>query len=127
LLAAGGYPVTQNNKVKLTMWAIREGGHFKNSAKYNPLNITKRAKDKSGQCVSTFGVGICAYDSYVHGIEQTLYSLKAHPSLAKQLKDDADYASLGAALKASNWDAGHYAGANWDSLAAQARKIVEKG
>jgi hypothetical protein len=66
LLTALGAPVNDSNITALTTWQSREGGHWNNSASFNPLNTTL----DMGGSESMNGVGVKRYTSWEQGIQE---------------------------------------------------------
>lgn len=66
-----GLPVTTANVNWLTAWESREGGHWENTAQYNPLNTTLAMPGSS----TMNGVGVRVYTSWQQGIEATVKTL----------------------------------------------------
>ena len=72
LLVAMRLPVTADNIAAITAWEMAEGGHWYNTAYYNPLNTTQ---DMPGATVFN-SVGVKAYTSWKQGLEATVKTLK---------------------------------------------------
>ena len=68
-----GLPVTRSNVNWLTAWESREGGHWGNTARYNPLNTTLPMPGSS----TMNGVGVRVYTSWQQGIEATAKTLES--------------------------------------------------
>jgi hypothetical protein len=71
LLTRMDYPVNQANMTALIAWQYAEGGHFANSAKFNPLNTTRTWPGAE----SMNSVGVKAYDNYEEGMAATIATL----------------------------------------------------
>lgn len=63
-------PTTENTRA-LVVWAGAEGGHWANSAHYNPLNTTQPAAGAT----SMNSVGVKAYNSWDQGFDATVQTL----------------------------------------------------
>ena len=72
LLVAMRFPVTADNIAAITAWEMAEGGHWYNTAYYNPLNTTQ---SMPGATVFN-SVGVKAYTSWKQGLEATMITLK---------------------------------------------------
>ena len=72
LLGRMRLPRTQSNMVALVAWQRAEGGHFKNSARFNPLNTTQPAPGSS--VMNSHGVR--RYRSYESGMNATIDTLR---------------------------------------------------
>ncbi len=72
LLTRMDYPVNQANMTAVIAWQYAEGGHFANSAKFNPLNTTKTWLGAE----SMNSVGVKAYDNYEEGMAATIATLE---------------------------------------------------
>jgi hypothetical protein len=71
LLKSLGDPVTDANVNSIVAWEKREGGHWNNSAHYNPLNTTQREAGSS----SMNSVGVQSYNSWDQGLQATVKTL----------------------------------------------------
>ena len=83
LLVAMRLPVTADNVAAVTAWEMAEGGHWYNTAYYNPLNTTQ---SMPGATVFN-SVGVKAYTSWKQGLEATVDHaqerlLRRHPRRA---------------------------------------------
>jgi peptidoglycan hydrolase CwlO-like protein len=63
-----GMPVTGPNVAAMTAWELAEGGHWHNSARYNPLNTTQSMPGAT----SMNSVGVKAYTDWGQGFVATL-------------------------------------------------------
>jgi hypothetical protein len=109
LLTAMGAPVTDSNINALTTWQSREGGHWNNSAAYNPLNTTL----DMGGSESMNSVGVKRYTSWDQGIQATLQTLtgknadaRGYSAIVNALKSGADTATILSAISNSAWVTG---------------------
>ena len=85
LLVAMRFPVTADNIAAITAWEMAEGGHWYNTAYYNPLNTTQ---SMPGATVFN-SVGVKAYTSWKQGLEATIDHaqerlLRRHPRRAQE-------------------------------------------
>jgi hypothetical protein len=71
LVTAGGWPRTSCNLGAIQAWERAEGGHWANSAAYNPLNTTQR--EPGSQSINS--VSVQAYTSWAEGFRATLATL----------------------------------------------------
>lgn len=71
LLTAGGWPRTSCNVGAITAWERAEGGHWANSARFNPLNTTQ---PEPGSW-SMNSASVQAYPSWRSGFAATLATL----------------------------------------------------
>lgn len=72
LLARLGAPVSTQNLVAVTAWEMAEGGHWYNTARYNPLNTTMPEPGATGMN----SVGVKAYVSWEQGFVATIATLR---------------------------------------------------
>ena len=70
LLDAGGWPQSDNNIEAVVAWSALEGGHYYNSARYNPMN-TMQSMPGSHDAVGK----VQAYTSWDQGLAATLKTL----------------------------------------------------
>jgi peptidoglycan hydrolase CwlO-like protein len=68
LMQALGMPQTTENMAALIAWEMAEGGHWYNSAHYNPLNTTWRMPGATAMN----SVGVKAYLSWAQGLAATV-------------------------------------------------------
>jgi len=71
LLKALNAPLTTQNLAAIVAWEMAEGGHWNNSAHYNPLNTTWTMPGST----SMNSVGVKAYVSWQQGFKATLKTL----------------------------------------------------
>lgn len=71
-LAALSAPVTPNNVQAIVAWEAQEGGHWKNTAHYNPLNTTLNFPPDS----NINSVGVKAYESWEQGLEANVKTIE---------------------------------------------------
>jgi peptidoglycan hydrolase CwlO-like protein len=72
LLVRLGAPATTQNLVAVTAWEMAEGGHWYNTASYNPLNTTMPEPGAT----SMNSVGVKAYVSWQQGFVATIATLR---------------------------------------------------
>ena len=106
LLVAMRYPVTADNIAAITAWEMAEGGHWYNTAYYNPLNTTQ---SMPGATVFN-SVGVKAYTSWKQGLEATMITLKNgyYGGILDALKRGNDSAAVAQAVGASPWGTGDF-------------------
>lgn len=73
LLNQDGDPITNANVNSLMAWANREGGHWHNTARFNPINTTQEMPGSTA--ISGNSAGVQAYTSWQQGIDATLKTL----------------------------------------------------
>jgi hypothetical protein len=101
LLNKLGDPTTSQNVSALTTWAAWEGGHWKNTANYNPLNTTqpsKGATDMNSKHVKS-------YSSWNQGYQATIDTLNngRYSNILSALKSGKDTQAVLSAVNASPW------------------------
>jgi hypothetical protein len=74
LLAALGISPTQQAISNIVAWETQEGGHWNNSATYNPLNTTQHAPGSSVMGGGS-SAGVQAYTSWTEGLQATVQTL----------------------------------------------------
>jgi peptidoglycan hydrolase CwlO-like protein len=106
LLVAMRLPVTADNVAAVTAWEMAEGGHWYNTAYYNPLNTTQ---SMPGATVFN-SVGVKAYTSWKQGLEATVKTLKNgyYGGIIEALRRGNDASSVAAAVGASPWGTGDF-------------------
>ena len=106
LLVAMRFPVTADNVAAVTAWEMAEGGHWYNTAYYNPLNTTQ---DMPGATVFN-SVGVKAYTSWKQGLEATVKTLKNgyYGGIIEALRRGNDSAAVAQAVGASPWGTGDF-------------------
>ena len=99
LLVAMRLPVTADNVAAITAWEMAEGGHWYNTAYYNPLNTTQ---SMPGATVFN-SVGVKAYTSWKQGLEATMITLKNgyYGGILDALRRGNDSTAVAAAVGAS--------------------------
>jgi hypothetical protein len=113
LLQKLGAPVTESAIAALTTWARFEGGHWKNSANYNPLNTTY---DLPG-ATSMNSVGVKRYNSWEQGFEATINTLtgnkaqeRGYAAIVDALRSGASTDAILGAINNSAWVTGKTGG-----------------
>ena len=106
LLVAMRFPVTADNVAAITAWEMAEGGHWYNTAYYNPLNTTQ---GMPGATVFN-SVGVKAYTSWKQGLEATMITLKNgyYGGILDALRRGNDATAVAAAVGASPWGTGDF-------------------
>jgi hypothetical protein len=109
LLTALGAPVNDSNVTALTTWQSREGGHWVNSATFNPLNTTL----DMGNSQSMNSVGVKRYNSWDEGIQATVSTLtgknadaRGYSAIVGALKSGASTETILSAISNSAWVTG---------------------
>lgn len=101
LLARLGYRATNANVTAIMAWARAEGGHWNNSAHYNPLNTTQRMSGAT----SMNSVGVKAYTSWEQGLQATVITLRNgyYGQILNALKSGGSAQSVASAVVNSPW------------------------
>jgi murein DD-endopeptidase MepM/ murein hydrolase activator NlpD len=109
LLGKLGAPVTDSSVNALTTWMRHEGGHWKNSAHYNPLNTTLDVSNNE----SMNSVGVKRYKSWDEGYAATVNTLtgksadaRGYTAIVNALKTGASTSDILAAINNSAWMTG---------------------
>ena len=106
LLTAGGWPRTSCNLAAVTAWERAEGGHWANSARYNPLDTTQ---PESGSHPMN-SAGVQAYPSWGAGLRATLATLGngSYPAVLSALSAGNSASAAASAAAASPWGTGPF-------------------
>lgn len=106
LLVAMRLPVTADNVAAVTAWEMAEGGHWYNTAYYNPLNTTQ---SMPGATIFN-SVGVKAYTSWKQGLEATVITMKNgfYDGIIAALRRGNDASAVAAAVGASPWGTGNF-------------------
>ena len=125
LLGALELPVTYNNIAALIAWQAAEGGHWFNTAKYNPLNTTRELPGSvlwNPLWTDAQGVkhGVQSYQSWDQGLEATAKTLaqKNFTSIRVTLGRDADPATTLAEVKKTPWGTANLQPDQWRAYQA---------
>ena len=109
LLTALGAPVSDSSITALTTWQSREGGHWNNSASFNPLNTTL----DMGNSESMNSVGVKRYNSWDEGVQATVSTLtgksadaRGYSAIVNALKSGASTETILSAVSNSAWVTG---------------------
>lgn len=110
-------PASESNIKALTTWARFEGGHWKNSAMYNPLNTTL---DMNGN-PSINSVGVKRYGSWEEGNSATVKTLlgnrsaeRGYAAIVDALRSDAGTSAVLSAINSSAWVHGEGKASNYN-------------
>jgi peptidoglycan hydrolase CwlO-like protein len=101
LLEKLSMPVTSQNVAAVTAWELAEGGHWHNSAHYNPLNTTQPMPGAT----SMNSVGVKAYSSWAQGFAATIITLHNgyYGGILAALRNGDDAQAVATAVGASPW------------------------
>ena len=97
-----GAPITSENLAAMTTWMAYEGGHWKNSATYNPLNTILKTSASTG---SMNEVGVQKYSSYAGGLDATVQTINngRYGNILDALKQGNNSQAVLSAVSASPW------------------------
>ena len=97
-----GAPITSENLAAMTTWMAYEGGHWKNSATYNPLNTTLETSASTG---SMNDVGVQKYSSYAGGLSATVQTINngRYGNILDALRQGNNSQAVLSAVSASPW------------------------
>ena len=106
LLLAMRLPVTADNVAAVTAWEMAEGGHWYNTAYFNPLNTTQ---SMPGATVFN-SVGVKAYTSWRQGLQATVITMKNgyYGGIIEALRRGNDASAVAAAVGESPWGTGNF-------------------
>ncbi len=101
VLAALEMPQTTDNMAAIIAWEMAEGGHWYNSAHYNPLNTTWRMPGAT----SMNSVGVKAYLSWAQGLAATVNTFHngLYEGILAALRAGNDSQAVADAVAASPW------------------------
>jgi hypothetical protein len=109
VLTAIGAPINDSNITALTTWQQHEGGHWSNSASFNPLNTTL----DMGNSQSMNSVGVKRYNSWDEGVQATVRTLtgknadaRGYSEIVNALKSGASTETILNAVSNSAWVTG---------------------
>ena len=99
-----GMPMTADNVAAVVAWEMAEGGHWYNTAYFNPLNTTQ---SMPGATVFN-SVGVKAYKSWAQGLEATVITINNgyYGGILSALNAGNDGQAVAAAVAASPWGTG---------------------
>ena len=99
-----GKPLTDDNINAVTTWMAWEGGHWKNTAHYNPLNTTLNTKNATGSMNS---VGVKRYNSWESGLDATIQTISTgkygYDAILNALSKGNDPQAVISAVNNSKW------------------------
>lgn len=106
LLKDLGMPMTADNVAAVVAWEMAEGGHWYNTAYYNPLNTTQ---PMPGATVFN-SVGVKAYTSWAQGLRATVITLRNgfYGGILAALRRGDDAQAVADAVAASPWGTGTF-------------------
>lgn len=106
LLGALGAPLTTQNLAAMVAWEMAEGGHWYNTAYYNPLNTTWTMPGST----SMNSVGVKAYVSWAQGFKATLNTLHNgyYDGILRALMKGDDSQAVADAVADSPWGTHHF-------------------
>lgn len=117
LLQKLGAPTSDSNISALITWARYEGGHWNNSASYNPLNTTF---DMGGN-KSINRVGVKQYGSWDEGLSATVKTLlgnraseRGYAAIVEALRSDSGVNAVLGAVNRSAWVNGEGRASNYN-------------
>jgi len=101
-----GMPMTVDNVAAIVAWEMAEGGHWYNTAYYNPLNTTQTMPGSS----SMNSVGVKAYSSWAVGLKATVITINNgfYGGILAALRAGNDGQAVAAAVAASPWGTGSF-------------------
>jgi peptidoglycan hydrolase CwlO-like protein len=101
-------PLTTQNTAAITAWEMAEGGHWHNSAHYNPLNTTMPEPGATAMN----SVGVKAYLSWAQGFTATIATLRNgyYGGILAALRAGNDAIAVADAVGASPWGTGNFSG-----------------
>jgi murein DD-endopeptidase MepM/ murein hydrolase activator NlpD len=96
-----GAPTSEANINAMTTWMRYEGGHWKNSAHYNPLNTTQ----PEDGATSMNRVGVKAYKNWEQGLEATVTTIRngKYANILSALMQGTDSQTVLSAVNKSPW------------------------
>ena len=106
VLKSLGLPVTADNVAAMVAWEMAEGGHWYNTAYYNPLNTTQ---SMPGATVFN-SVGVKAYTSWAQGLKATVITMHNgfYGGILDALSRGNDAQAVADAVAASPWGTGSF-------------------
>ena len=108
LLEQLGMPLTQQSAAAITAWEMAEGGHWHNSAHYNPLDTTMPEPGAT----SMNSVGVKAYRNWAQGFTATIATLRNgyYGGILAALRSGTSAIAVADAVAASPWGTGNFTG-----------------
>ena len=108
LLEQLGMPLTSQNVAAVTAWELAEGGHWHNTAHYNPLDTTMPEPGAT----SMNSVGVKAYVSWAQGFVATIATLRNgyYGQILAALRAGDNAYAVADAVAASPWGTGNFSG-----------------
>lgn len=115
LLQRLGFPTTSENVKAIVAWEAAEGGHWNNSAAFNPLNTTQ-PEPGSG---TMNGVGVRVYDSWEQGLDATVQTLRSgnYGTILAALQNGHDAQAVADAVVHSKWGTKSISIGSWKAYA----------
>jgi len=106
LLKSLGMPMTADNVAAVVAWEMAEGGHWYNTAYYNPLNTTQ---SMPGATVFN-SVGVKAYTSWAQGLKATVITVHNgyYGGILEAMSRGNDAQAVADAVAASPWGTGSF-------------------
>ena len=106
LLGELGAPATPENVRAIVAWERAEGGHWSNSARFNPLNTTQ----VEAGATPMNSVGVQAYSSWDEGLTATVTTLQngRYGGVLAALRAGNCAPCVAAAVGASPWGTGAF-------------------
>lgn len=106
LLRRAGLPLTAANVSAVVAWEMAEGGHWFNTAYYNPLNTTQPAPGATPMN----SVGVKAYTSWEQGFSATITTLRngLYGGILAALGAGDDAQAVADAVAASPWGTSYF-------------------
>jgi hypothetical protein len=101
-----GMPMTADNVAAIVAWEMAEGGHWYNTAYYNPLNTTQ---SMPGATIFN-SVGVKAYKSWMQGLEASVITINNgfYDGILAALRRGNDAQAVADAVAASPWGTGSF-------------------
>jgi peptidoglycan hydrolase CwlO-like protein len=101
-----GMPMTADNVAAVVAWEMAEGGHWYNTAYYNPLNTTQ---SMPGATVFN-SVGVKAYTSWAQGLEASVITINNgyYGGILAAMRAGNDGQAVADAVAASPWGTGSF-------------------
>jgi len=101
-----GMPLTADNVAAVVAWEMAEGGHWYNTAYYNPLNTTQ---SMPGATVFN-SVGVKAYTSWAQGLKASVITIRngLYGGILDALRRGNDAQAVADAVAASPWGTGSF-------------------